>query len=274
MGNIITPYNGPINNIPKGWYLCNGGNNTPNLEDRFIKGGDWDSIDIMGGNLGEHTHAVTSSGGHSHSDISSSGSHRHEKDTDASPYFRTNDGDYGITYVTHDHPSTSSSDSHTHAVNGAIATISYYTLCYIMAEDDTQIHFPIGSIVMYRGLESDLLPGWALCNGQNGTLNLVDKFIKGGATKGGEGGANTHVHTTNTAGSHTHSITSKSFPHSHTTGDSVGGYGLNPYAMSGMTTDGPSHSHSAGSAGSHSHSLEGASNDPPYYKLAFIQRIF
>jgi microcystin-dependent protein len=37
---------------------------------------------------------------------------------------------------------------------------------------------PPGTIVMWVG--SEVPYGWALCNGQNGTPNLIDKFIKGG----------------------------------------------------------------------------------------------
>ena len=40
---------------------------------------------------------------------------------------------------------------------------------------------PPGTIVMWVG--SEVPPGWALCNGQNGTPNLINKFIKGGKPK-------------------------------------------------------------------------------------------
>lgn len=36
---------------------------------------------------------------------------------------------------------------------------------------------PSGSIIMYKG--STIPSGWALCNGQNGTPDLRDKFIVG-----------------------------------------------------------------------------------------------
>jgi len=40
---------------------------------------------------------------------------------------------------------------------------------------------PPGTIVMWVG--SEVPYGWTLCNGQNGTPNLIDKFIKGGKPK-------------------------------------------------------------------------------------------
>lgn len=44
-----------------------------------------------------------------------------------------------------------------------------------------------GMIVMWHG--STPIPfGWAICNGENGTPNLIDKFIKGSAESGGTGG--------------------------------------------------------------------------------------
>lgn len=39
--------------------------------------------------------------------------------------------------------------------------------------------FPIGTIIMYNG-QSEIPPGWKICDGSNGTPNLVDKFVKGG----------------------------------------------------------------------------------------------
>lgn len=38
---------------------------------------------------------------------------------------------------------------------------------------------PIGTIIMYNG-QNDIPPGWAICDGYNGTPNLINRFIKGG----------------------------------------------------------------------------------------------
>lgn len=40
---------------------------------------------------------------------------------------------------------------------------------------------PLGTIIMYNG-QSDIPPGWAICDGSNGTPNLIDRFIKGGTS--------------------------------------------------------------------------------------------
>ena len=38
---------------------------------------------------------------------------------------------------------------------------------------------PVGSIVMWAGSEASVPVGWALCDGTNGTPNLIDRFIIG-----------------------------------------------------------------------------------------------
>ena len=72
---------------------------------------------------------------------------------------------------------------------------------------------PSGVIVMWSGLLSAIPTGWALCDGNSGRPNLLDKFVRcvpdAVTDPGGTGGAATHVHTqpthTHTGPSHTHS---------------------------------------------------------------------
>lgn len=56
---------------------------------------------------------------------------------------------------------------------------------------------PAGIITMWSGSTSNIPTGWALCNGQNGTPDLRDRFIVGagsGYTVGETGrGSNTHT---------------------------------------------------------------------------------
>lgn len=46
----------------------------------------------------------------------------------------------------------------------------------------------VGEIKMYSGDISKIPFGWHICDGQNGTPNLIGKFIKAAATSGGTGG--------------------------------------------------------------------------------------
>ena len=58
---------------------------------------------------------------------------------------------------------------------------------------------------MWAGLLVNIPTGWALCDGQNGTPDLRDRFIKGaasGADPGATGGAATHGHTTTQPADH------------------------------------------------------------------------
>ena len=82
---------------------------------------------------------------------------------------------------------------------------------------------PIGGIIMWSGADNAVPSNWALCNGSNGTPNLIDRFIvgRGSAYAQGATGGNTdaiipeHTHTT-TGGSHTHTITDPGHKHTPT----------------------------------------------------------
>lgn len=95
---------------------------------------------------------------------------------------------------------------------------------------------PIGGIIMWSGEISDIPLGWKLCNGENGTPNLTDRFIVGAG--------NTYIPST-TGGTNNVTLNESQMPsHNH----------------NGRTFGGGSHSHSGTTAGggSHSHSYEDA----------------
>ena len=47
---------------------------------------------------------------------------------------------------------------------------------------------PVGSIIMYNGKAEEIPSGWAICDGTNGTPNLIDRFILASTYAGGMGG--------------------------------------------------------------------------------------
>lgn len=51
-----------------------------------------------------------------------------------------------------------------------------------------QDSMPVGSIIMYNGKAEEIPSGWAICNGENGTPNLIDRFILASTYAGGTGG--------------------------------------------------------------------------------------
>jgi microcystin-dependent protein len=64
-------WSGSIGAIPAGWFLCNGLNGTPNLQDRFVIGaGSGYAVNAIGGTANaivvDHTHTLVD-GGHAHS---------------------------------------------------------------------------------------------------------------------------------------------------------------------------------------------------------------
>ena len=62
---------------------------------------------------------------------------------------------------------------------------------------------PSGIIAMWGGLVANIPSGWLLCDGNNGTPNLSDRFVKGTTgNPGGTGGSATHGHTTTQPDAH------------------------------------------------------------------------
>lgn len=60
MRNIICLWSGAIVDIPAGWVICDGNNDTPDLRDAFVVGaGLLYAVDEEGGSV-DHTHTFTS----------------------------------------------------------------------------------------------------------------------------------------------------------------------------------------------------------------------
>jgi hypothetical protein len=103
-----------------------------------------------------------------------------------------------------------------------------------------------GMIVMWSGSVNAVPSGWALCNGQNGTPNLVDRFILGASEDASAraGGTSTHSHSTGHGSNATRDV-------------------LTGVAAAGKSFDNVSDE-------IHSHGVSESSHVPPFYKLAFI----
>lgn len=82
------------------------------------------------------------------------------------------------------------------ASNGLYCTDSYFSKARYVTSNNIPVQdnspnfastewihklFPKGSIIMFSGEES-IPDGWAICDGQNGTPNLIDRFIMGSTT--------------------------------------------------------------------------------------------
>ena len=144
--------------------------------------------------------------------------------------------------------------------------------------------FP-GMIVMYDG-RKPVPTGWTMCDGGNGTPNLIDKFVKAGTVAGEEGGKNEQTLEVANLPSHDHYVslygtTSTDGAHSHTVNV---GKGLSdnaddrdvvlPSGSTSTSTDGD-HSHTVSVSGYTFNTGDGEpfNNQPEYYTLIFIMYI-
>lgn len=155
---------------------------------------------------------------------------------------------------------------------------------------------PVGGIIAWSGLITAIPTGWALCNGNNGTPDLRNRFIVGAGSfyvEGGTGGtadaitvAHTHAvsGTTSSDGSHTHGVSDPG--HTHTaTFQSQGGSGYpgldgsgDAWSTAATGSSGTGISINADGAHTHTFSVTSGStgssgtnaNLPPYYALAYI----
>lgn len=65
---------------------------------------------------------------------------------------------------------------------------------------------PVGSIIMFNGKAEEIPSGWAICNGENGTPNLIDRFILASTYAGGTGGKSQVTLTVSQLPPHRHKV--------------------------------------------------------------------
>jgi hypothetical protein len=168
---------------------------------------------------------------------------------------------------------------------------------------------PSGCILLWSGSIASIPSGWNLCNGTNGTPNLIDRFVvaAGSAYPVGAAGGSadaivvSHNHTASSGGQsvdHSHSGTTsgmnRSNPHSHT-GPLYSEFGSSAVVADGgedrpeprsyttntadinhehtFTTGGVSVDHNHGITVNTTGSSGTNANMPPYYALAYIMKL-
>jgi len=169
---------------------------------------------------------------------------------------------------------------------------------------------PSGGIIMWSGQTSAIPTGWYLCDGNNGTPNLTNRFVMGAGTSNetttggtnslalaetnipshthsfstttGSNGSHTHTGTTNTTGAHTHTLNAGGTAYPQSSPNQ--GNQLGVANASATTSSAGAHSHTLNvdSAGSHTHSVSGTTgstgsttafdNRPAYMALAYIMK--
>jgi len=135
---------------------------------------------------------------------------------------------------------------------------------------------PAGGIILWSGAANAIPSGWLLCNGANGTPNLVDRFVVGAGTAspavGATGGSKdavvvSHAHTASDSG-HTHGVG----PVPLRANDTDRGVGNSSYfsvdsiwSISSDTGYANITVNAAGQSGANA-------NLPPYYALCYIMK--
>ena len=145
-------------------------------------------------------------------------------------------------------------------------------------------YVPSGGIILWSGSVASIPSGWFLCDGNNSTPDLRDRFVVGAGSSyavGATGGASSVTLSTSQIPSHTHTFsgtTSTIGDHTHSLPD---GFGQDGYPA--IEAAGPTGANlSTGPAGAHSHTFSGTTaatgsgssheNRPPYYALAYIMK--
>jgi len=151
----------------------------------------------------------------------------------------------------------------------------------INANGEFLVGVPIGGIIMWSGTT---LPNsdWAICDGNNGTPNLVDKFIKGSSADlsdvGSTGGSKDAV-----VVEHNHTFTGELLPEHKHVMEGIWSFstptGHNVAGSEALHADQTTKDTASASAGTPSGSIstdgeDGAGkNEPPFFVLAYIMRI-
>lgn len=153
----------------------------------------------------------------------------------------------------------------------------FYNILSIGEKQDAQwknvlyLSYPVppGTIAVWSGTAETIPGGWALCDGTNGTPNLVGKFIKGGTNIGATTSGSAHAHTMGSAGAHTHTVSTGTHRHTYTND----GTKQFRYSAGGVYTNwGGGHTHSMSTATEHTHSVVEAITEPLHYVLAYIMK--
>ena len=195
--------------IPDGWQECNGQNSSPDFRNRYLRGATGGgNAGTTGGSL-NHTHAI----GHTHT------AQNHSHVAAASNGVATA---YGVgwaigVYSAHTHQVTLANSVQN--LNANADTLSptenvepVYKKLIAIQNQNGRFDKPKYIIGMWLGNLADIPKGWVLCDGNNGTQDLRNYFVKLANTSadiGATGGNNAHTHAAQghghtSNGTHTH----------------------------------------------------------------------
>lgn len=151
---------------------------------------------------------------------------------------------------------------------------------------------PIGSIIMFNGTASEIPEGWHICDGTEGTPNLIGKFIKADSESGNTGGESEIKILEENMPKHTHTFTgdvvttSESGSHSHDYTIYGGLSGASDSGDGWYEVSKTDEHRTTSEAGAHTHTIDMSSAqlsyqgegkpikwEPSYYSLIYIMKI-
>lgn len=146
----------------------------------------------------------------------------------------------------------------------------------------SKIDAPAGTIALWNEPLADIPSGWALCDGNNGTPNMLDTFprsVSSAEDPGETGGQNSFTLASSQMPSHNHPATVESIgdhnidvtcsDYTYVTSD--GSWATINGTKNVETTSNGSHSHS--SSTSYTGSGNSVDNRPRFHQVAFIQKL-
>lgn len=257
---------------PPGFYFCDGNNSTPNLVDKYLRGAATSgNAGSTGGSL-THTHSYDhghSAASHTHSGAASGTATNGQGGSTTSPGNAAYAGHRHTVYL---NSTSTSCNSATGTFTSGTVEPSYKTLRINKNTSGVTKMPSKGDIAMWLGTVASIPIGWHLCDGNNGTPDLQNYFIKISSTPGSTGGNNTHLHSG--VASHTHTATGTHVHTGYTSGpDSsrLSGVGEHSHANT-------SHTHSVTSVSSvtatwNTSTIDGETSDnqPAHVVVAYIQ---
>jgi hypothetical protein len=258
---------------PDGFGIHDGSGTTPDLRNKYLKGA---SANADAGDTGG---SLTNVHNIDHSHTAQAHSHVAAASGAAQGYcWRGGSGTAASAYKDHTHDvilgdATQAINSFVGSLTTAETVEPAYKKLMAIKNISGSPKLPKGSIALWLGELSKIPLGWNLCDGNKGTPDLRDKFIKianSSSELGNTGGSNTHTHA---AQSHSHTSPSA---HTHTgsTGNHVTtnhntGSGSVYDQYTGHTTT--SVSNATANYDPADTTADSASNQPPFRTVAYIQ---
>ena len=236
---LIVAWSGSRASVPAGWAICDGTQGTPDLSGGFL----------MGATAGADPGATGGAATHNHGGTTSIAN----LTTDSNGLAVCGVGGSGCSFLmppqAHVH-----TYSHSHAI-AAASHLPLFTEVLFLEKQSTSLVPPGGAIV--ASMSATAPPGFAFCDGNSGTPNLIATYLRAaalGAEAGTKGGAATHDH----GGVAPDSTATSTYGAGNR---SVSGSCGNGCAISGEY----GHSHTY----VHAHTLAAAANAPPFMTVAF-----